>query len=45
MSLIRVFQRLFRVFVRHLVIFLTMMHSRRAVSVRGEIVKLSGSLM
>jgi hypothetical protein len=44
-SLIRVFQRLFRVFVRSLVIFLGMMHCCRAVSVRGEIVELGGSLM
>jgi hypothetical protein len=33
------------VFVRSLVIFLAMMHSCCAVCVRGEIVKLGGSLM
>jgi hypothetical protein len=44
-GLIRVFQRLFRVFVRSLVIFLAMMYSRRAMSVRSEIVELGGSLM
>ena len=32
-------------FVRCLVIFLVMMHSGRAMSVRGEIVELGGSLM
>jgi hypothetical protein len=40
-----VFQRLFRVFVRSLVIFLAMMCRCRAVSVRGEIVQFGSSLM
>jgi len=44
-GLIRVFQRLFRVLVRSLVIFLAMMYSRRAMSVRSEVVELGGSLM
>ena len=45
MGLIRVLQRLLRVFVRSLVIFLAMMYSRRAMSVRTELVELGGSLM
>jgi hypothetical protein len=44
-SLIRVFQRRFRVFVRSLVILFAMMYSCCAMSVRGEIVELGGSLM
>jgi hypothetical protein len=44
-SPIRVFQRLFRVFVGSLVIFFAMMHSCRAMSVCGEIVELGRSLV
>jgi hypothetical protein len=40
-----VFQRLFRVLVRSLVIFLAMMHRCCAVSMRGEIVELGCFLM
>jgi hypothetical protein len=44
-SLVGVFQRLFRVLVGGLVIFLAMMYSCHAMGVRGEIVELGRSLM